>query len=238
MKCVEDRYIEAVMRDVFASGRAMGALESDLRAHFADGEAAGESAQEVAARLGSPGEVAASFMEGAELRPAGFWVRSAAFLADLGLCVTLALPLLALAVLVGVVGSAEIDPGPVAIAVTICAGLTAVGMLLVYFPLFEARFGWTPGKWLLELHVIGETRGRISVGQAIVRRLSYYLEILLVDALFIPFSRTKQRAFDRVAGTRVVHDPDGDGAWWRWAACLLPWALPAAAVTLLAIFGS
>lgn len=165
-------------------------------------------------------------------------MRTAAFLADLGVCVTLTLPVLALAVLAGIVGADEVEAGPVAIGLTICSGLAVLGLWIVYFPLFEARFGWTPGKWLLELHVVGERRGRITVGQAIVRRLPYYFEILVLDALFVPFSKTKQRAFDRVARTRVVHDPDRDGALWRWPACLLPWVLPAAAAALLLLAGT
>ena len=39
-----------------------------------------------------------------------------------------------------------------------------------------------------------------------LRRLSYDFEIQPVDALFIPFTEKRQRAFDIVARTVVVHE--------------------------------
>ena len=232
MKTTKDRTIDAVMRNVFASREAMERLEADLRAHFADGAATGESEEAVASRIGPPEEVAASFMEGVELEPAGFWIRTFAFAADLGLCMTLVIPFLGAAI--PLVAYFDGEPPLVVAAAVIPAAVAAFGVLLGYFPVFEARFGWTPGKRLLGLRVIGESNADISVGQAIVRRLPYYFEILALDALFIPFTKKKQRAFDLVARTLVVREPDGDRAAWRWLACALPWLPPAAFVAAAA----
>ena len=61
--------------------------------------------------------------------------------------------------------------------------------------------GKTLGKYLLNIKVLNETGGEVGLGAAFIRRLSYYFEILAVDALFQPFTSKKQRAFDMVAKT-------------------------------------
>ena len=59
-----DRYIAEVLENLFGSAADKERLASDLRAHFNDGRAAGESESEIVGRLGPPKEVAASFIEG------------------------------------------------------------------------------------------------------------------------------------------------------------------------------
>ena len=56
---LEDRYIDDVMRNVFASVEDRERLEADLRSHFSDAEAEGRSPRGIIEGLGSPEEVAA-----------------------------------------------------------------------------------------------------------------------------------------------------------------------------------
>ncbi len=48
---------------------------------------------------------------------------------------------------------------------------------------------------------------QIGCKEAFLRRLPFYFEIWPVDALFIPFTEKRQRAFDIVARTIVVRQP-------------------------------
>jgi uncharacterized RDD family membrane protein YckC len=43
--------------------------------------------------------------------------------------------------------------------------------------------------------------------ETFLRRISMYIKILTIDALFIPFNEKKQRAFDMVAKTVVIYEP-------------------------------
>ena len=112
-------------------------------------------------------------------------------------------------------------------------GLAALGVYAFYFPLFEARFGRTPGKRLMKIRVIHESGTPISLGQAFVRRLSMYFEFLVIDALFIPFTQKKQRALDIVAHTIVAREPDEEPGWQGYATCLLVAFLASIAVKAL-----
>jgi uncharacterized RDD family membrane protein YckC len=103
----------------------------------------------------------------------------------------------------------------------VSTGLAALGLGICYFPLLEARFGKTIGKHLLAIRVVREAGTPISLGQAFLRRLSFYFEMLLADALFIPFTPARQRALDMLARTAVVREPGRDTGAWGWIACLL-----------------
>ena len=95
--------------------------------------------------------------------------------------------------------------GTLILATVVCA-LTTVGVVVFYFPILEGRFGRTPGTRLVRLWVLKENGLPIGYKEAFLRRLSYYFEIQPVDALFILFNDRRQRAFDIVARTVVVHE--------------------------------
>ena len=57
------------------------------------------------------------------------------------------------------------------------------------------------------IRVLRETGAPIGLGQAFVRRLSMYFDMLWIDALFIPFTDKRQRALDIVAKTVVAREP-------------------------------
>ncbi len=213
-----DRYLDEVMHNVFASPEDRGRLEADLRAHFAQAESQAESADEIIAGLGTPEEVAAAFNTERGIRYAGFWQRFTAFVGDCGLLVALAVPVLGAAVL--------LSPPPAlsSLAWTLflaALALAEVGLFVFYFPLLEARFGKTLGKHLVGIRVVRENGASISLGQAFVRRLSLYFEVLVLDSLLIPFTEKHQRALDIVAKTIVAREPGVSAPWWAYAVCLL-----------------
>ncbi|HUP23079.1 MAG TPA: RDD family protein [Thermoanaerobaculia bacterium] len=229
-----DRYLERALRNVIGPRERVETFATDLRAHFEAGAERGEGDAQVAARLGPPEEVAASFMEGITLETAGFFARLFAFVADAGVLAVLGLPAFA-AVALTVNGNP--DPGPILIAAFVFLGLAMLGVVILYFPLLEGRYSRTPGKWWMRLRVVGEEHVRITFGQAFLRRLSLYFELLALDAIFVLFTRKKQRAFDIVARTMVIHEPGGRAGAWRWLGCFAPWAIVAAFAWALVYVG-
>jgi uncharacterized RDD family membrane protein YckC len=225
-----ERYLERALRDAVGPRAKVDRFAADLREHFEAGAERGETDAVVASRLGAPEEVAAAFMAEIELEPAGFWVRLFAFAADLGLLVAMCLPAGAVVALAANAGPRN---GALFVAAALAMGLALLGVVVLYFPLFEGRYGRTPGKWWMRLRVLDEARVHASFGQAFLRRLSLYFEILALDALFVPFTRKKQRAFDIVARTIVVHEPDGRVQLWRWLACLAPWLVVGAILAVI-----
>jgi len=208
----KQRYLDEVRSHLLATEEERERFIGDLTSHFAEGEARGETPARIIDRLGSSEAVAAAFNAERELAFAGFWRRLAAFFCDAGILLFAALPLIAAAA----AGGRHGPGGALVLAALVLFGLAAVGFGLLYFPLFEGRFGWTPGKRLMRIRVIHENGGPITIGQAFVRRLSFYFDLMLPDALFIPFTDRKQRALDILAKTIVVREPGpppGFGAW-------------------------
>ena len=224
-----DRYVQDVMRHVFAVQKDRDRLEADLRAHFSEAEARGEAPGRISDEMGRPEDIATAFNAEREIRYAGFWQRVVAFIGDCGLLAFLALPPLSLALLMQV--SSEAEPTLWQVVTVAMAAIAVFGIFVFYFPILEARFGKTLGKQLLRIRVIRETGAPIGLGQAFVRRLSLYFKMLMIDALFIPFTDKKQRALDIVAKTVVARDPGETAPWWAYAVCLL---LPVAAGLTLA----
>lgn len=46
----------------------------------------------------------------------------------------------------------------------------------------------------------------IGYREAFLRRLSFYFDFIVLDALFIPFTAKRQRAFDIIARTVVIQE--------------------------------
>ena len=227
-----DRYVEQVMRNVFAAPGERERLEADLRAHFAEAEARGERPGRILDEMGAPEDVAAAFNAEREIRYAGFWQRVVGFIGDCGLLLALVLPLLAVGLLMQVRLAPTGEPSVGLVIALGMVGVAVLGVFVFYFPILEARFGKTLGKHLMRIRVVREGGAPIGLGQAFVRRLSFYFEMLLPDALFVPFTEKRQRALDIVAKTLVVREPGERAPGWGWAVCLL---LPVA--SLLALLG-
>jgi uncharacterized RDD family membrane protein YckC len=215
-----DRYVHDVLRSVFASTSDRDRLEADLRAHFAAAEERGEPTPQIIAEMGDPSDIAAAFNTERDIQYAGFWQRLFAFAADFGALLGLMLPPLSLAVIAGSRLFPDDKPTLGGLLFMGLAALAILGIIVFYFPILEARFGKTLGKHLMRIRVVRETGAPIGLGQAFVRRLSLYFEMLVVDALFIPFTDKRQRALDIVAKTIVAREPGEKTSAWRYLACV------------------
>ena len=206
-----DRYVTSVLSRVPASAREKARLGDDLRAHLAAAEDTGESLPDAIARLGTPDQVAEEFVQSRGFTYATFWRRGAAFTLDALFLLAFVVPLTFAGVLAAnfVPRSAEnlgVFTGALLIAIAVSSGLGVLGALLLYFPLAEARFGQTLGKRLLRLRVVKENGLPIGLREALLRRLPYYFRFIVPDALFIPFTQKRQRAFDVIARTVVIEE--------------------------------
>jgi uncharacterized RDD family membrane protein YckC len=92
-----------------------------------------------------------------------------------------------------------------------------IPVLLVYFTLFEARLGRTPGKMLLGLRVArAEDGGRVDMGHCFLRNLIRLLwatplapvvvAMLALDVWSLGASELDQRLGDMAAGTIVIDE--------------------------------
>ena len=206
-----DRYVREVLRRLPVSAGEKSRVETDLRAHIEEALAAGESPAAALARLGTPDQVAEGFLAQMSMGYAGFWRRLAAFAIDILACLLAALPLGVVAIVIAnlVPQSPEGFGYVVGVALLLLmasAGLGAMGVFLLYFPILEARFGQTLGKHALGLRVVKENGLPIGWREALLRRIPLYFEFIALDALFIPFTEKRQRAFDIVARTVVIQE--------------------------------
>jgi uncharacterized RDD family membrane protein YckC len=131
-----------------------------------------------------------------------------AFGIDVALMVVVAAPLAGLGTALGNIPAQTLEwslwahAAVIGLAVSMWIGAGA--MFLLYFPIAEGRFGQTLGKRLLGLRVLKESGLAIGYKEAFLRRIPFYFRFAVLDALFVPFTAKKQRAFDLVARTVVV----------------------------------
>jgi len=226
-----ERYIDEVMRLLLATREERVRFETDLRAHFEDGLSRGQTALEIIGRMGTPETVAEAFNAERPLEHAGFRLRLAAFFADMSIFVLSAAPVALTAILI----ENKTVPGWVGMALMGLWALAILGLSLTYFPLLEARFGKTLGKHIMRIRVVDESGRPLQLRQAIIRRLSFYFDLLAVDVIFIPFTDRKQRGLDILAKTIVVREPGETAPLWAWAAGLFGWLAIAAVLAVLAV---
>lgn len=204
-----DSYVKEVISLIHAPKEEKARIEADLRSHLQEGLDHGEDPADLITRMGEPREVAAGFMEQVPLVYAGFWRRLAAFLVDMvvillfaGAAATLTI-ILSNSVPQNPTGLENILSGVIIVLILISAN-ACIAIILIYFPLLEGRFGQTLGKKLFHLHVLTEDGLPVGYGKATLRRLSFYFEILPIDAMWIFFNPRRQRGFDILANTIVV----------------------------------
>ncbi len=183
-----------------------------------------DDARAAKASISSPRETGDSFMESyaTHLKRAGFWPRLAAFIVDsvllCALVFILMVPFMAFMLLTGMPMEDTANEAwfyalsPAMKLLFLGTVFTVLPAFLVvifgYYFVIEGRFGRTPGKALLGLRVLKTDGTKIGYKEAILRNLSKYNNVLIViDVLImlIFFNKEKQRCFDRIANTMVVH---------------------------------
>jgi uncharacterized RDD family membrane protein YckC len=205
-----DQYVQKVMAMIYAPVADRARIQADLQAHLQEGLAAGEDMAGLVERMGDPRQVAAEFMSDVPMVYAGFGRRLAAFLVDMlvilffgGIAAVLTISMSNI-VPQHPSGLLENVIGGILIILVLISANACIAIIMVYFPLLEGRFGQTLGKRLFGLVVRSEDGLPASYGQAILRRLSFYFEILPIEALFVPFHPKHQRWFDILAKTVVI----------------------------------
>lgn len=231
-----DRYVDDVMRRIAPGIPDRARIEADLRMHLAERIEADGDAARAKDRMGSPEEVARSFL--AEIDPplATPATRLGAFLFDAGLC-------LAALATVCLLVTALLDPsgaGTASTFDTVMIFLLAILLIapaLLYFPVLEERYGQTLGKRLFGAYVAKESGERAGLWATVLRRLSLLFEIWPFDAAVVFFTEKRQRAFDILAKTIVVQGESRTSRLAAWAWVVAPWLVIAGMAALLARMG-
>jgi uncharacterized RDD family membrane protein YckC len=217
--------VEKELRSGYYEGaEAMARERGDTRI------AIGDVSRALAAE-GTPDQIAACYMKSyvGHLRRAGIVSRTIAYLID-GLILGTGIFLLIIAlilflVLIGAPVSSTTDGSTytmeahagddvsVLVAMVMLFGMlaffvTAFGYVICYNILLEGYFGRTIGKYIMRLKVLKTDGTKIGYREAILRNIPKYVgNFIFIDALIMVlfFREEKQRAFDKVADTIVIH---------------------------------
>jgi uncharacterized RDD family membrane protein YckC len=229
-----ERYVHQVLRHVpaaFPDRRAR--IGADLRAYLADAVAEGESEAGAVRRMGPPEQTAESFLLDAPLPLAPPADRVGAYVLD---NVVGAAPVIGAVALAALLNPDLLVSHPQTPALRVVAGVLLAGTIafsVLYFPLFEARTGQTPGKRLFGIAVVKTSGTAVHFWRALLRRLPSLFNFALLDALFAAFTARRQRAFDIVAGTLVVSVPRAPRRLRAWVATGILAAATAGALVAL-----
>jgi len=80
----------------------------------------------------------------------------------------------------------------------------------IYVIVFWIYRGATPGKIVLNIRIVdSRTGGPLSMGQSILRYLSYFISMipLFLGYIWVAFDSRKQGWHDKIAGTVVIMQP-------------------------------
>ena len=140
-----------------------------------------------------------------EPRPAGFWIRAAAFAIDLVVLWLVRRSYLYVATTVA--GIARGDVWRVSPTLWLLTLLFAAA----YATVLHATHGQTIGKNLLRIRVTGADGRRLTLGTALLRWIGYWLSILPFGLGYVMagLRRDKRALHDLIAGTRVERVPAG-----------------------------
>ena len=200
----EEIYLSQVLSELPA-GPMRAQIAQELRGHIADRVERGHSVEEAIRQLGDPVALAESYLSAVPLIPAPHLRRLAAKLVDVIIPIAYVCGMALLYVF-------QLEPfakpgRPSAVLFAFLPAALVVGGVALYsvaLMLAEYRTGQTPGKRLFGLRVVRETGARIGLGQAFVRQLPHFLQIVWIDAAFTLFTDRRQRAFELLTKTRVV----------------------------------
>jgi len=146
-----------------------------------------------------------------QFRPAGFFVRLAAYMVDNFLLTLISIVLAAVAVVLLKRSGVAIGEDRQALVrwMWLLFVLPNTVLTCIYFGYFHAATGQTVGKWMCGLRVVtagdGSTPGW---GRSLVRCAGYFLSSFFLYAGFfwVVLNRRKRAWHDYLAGTVVIHD--------------------------------
>jgi uncharacterized RDD family membrane protein YckC len=152
-----------------------------------------------------------------ELQPAGFWVRSAAYVVDAMMMVFLVsivtYPWQAEFAAIGNAALAQLKSATPDMAVIFrfwkASLLVDLPVSFVYFVGFNTLRGATPGKQMLGLRILNADGSRLTFGRAFLRHCGEWISRFTLGAgfLLVLFTPQKQALHDLLAHTRVVFRP-------------------------------
>jgi uncharacterized RDD family membrane protein YckC len=195
-----DQYVRSVIDHVPSGLPLREQIAMELRGHIAERMAQGQPLDDILRQLGDPEKLAESYLAAIPLESASIWARLGAKIID-GLLVA-AVVCIALGVPALMLWPYLPDPGKYFI-LPLGAGL-CVFAFAAYAVDQEYRRGATVGKRMMGVRVVRESGARISLGQALLRQLPFFIQIFFVDAIFALFTKHRQRAFELITKTRVV----------------------------------
>lgn len=160
----------------------------------------------------SPEEIASMYMASyvSSLKKAGIVSRTIAYIIDsilVDICTfILSLPFILAGALL--INPNEIIMLPLILRFYYVLIIVQLAITFIYFAISEGFYGYTPGKWLLGLKVLKADGGRVSYSEAMLRSIpKLFILAILADALLMVtlYGKDKQRLFDKIAGTIVIH---------------------------------
>jgi uncharacterized RDD family membrane protein YckC len=195
-----DLYINSVIDHVPSGLPLREQIAMELRGHIAERMAQGQPLDEILRQLGDPEKLAESYLAAIPLKSASVGARFAAKIIDVLLvaatvCLALGVPALMFWPYLP-------DPGKYYL-IPAAAFLCVIGFV-AYTIEQEYRRGATVGKRMMGVRVVRESGARISLGQAMLRQLPFFIQIFFVDAIFALFTKHHQRAFELITKTRAV----------------------------------
>lgn len=219
-----EKNIKIIMEKMTLSQKDRADVEKELRSNFFEGSevkakergasvVSEEDVLKAVSEEGRPEEIAGAYMcsYAGSLKRAGFWWRSAAYIIDMiiaGITIgILSLPFLALNFLFETHDTPFWIAG-IVVLMNLAIGIIALGVLISYLVILEGRYGMTAGKYILGLKVLKVDGTPIDYKDALLRNIpKFFGNFIIIDALImvIFFNKEKQRAFDKVANTIVVH---------------------------------
>ena len=192
-------YIQSVIDHVPHGLPLRHHIALELRSHIAERTEGGQPLDDVLRQLGDPLTLAESYLAAVPLESASILRRVAAKVIDVGAVTGSVLTLVAALWFALPVEARYFLP---VIGILLC-----VIAYFVYTAGTEYHFGWTLGKHLMNIAVVRESGARISLGQALLRQLPFFLQFFWIDALFALFTDRRQRAFELLTKTRVIQGP-------------------------------
>ncbi len=153
--------------------------------------------------------------EGASVRFASIWRRALAQFIDAALLLILPLLVTAWATYAppGFESARELLPFARFLGAMLVVLGSGILLLLLYSSVLEGLFGFTLGKWIMNIRVVKmDSLKPCGIGRAVLRNLLQLLDGLLhfiIGMAFAAFSRHWQRLGDMAAGTIVIRREEG-----------------------------